>query len=280
MRKKALRNTFGALVGGMLLSGAVHAGFVEVTVTGTTGPWNWATGGLNSGFTYGPVAQNFTAPASVDLASIGSGVGQSLFILYKSGQVNPFVCCGGPFGPSGEDTSTFKDDVPGSTLTPFPSAYMPNQWGATVATDFNNDAGQNPNGLTADPNEFGVFLSALVATLTDSSGAIVGDPFAIGSVTPFATNPGDPANDSVGRAFGIGLSFTVTTAGATHLNLGINDDTFADNSGAFVVCVGSSQADIDACIRGPAQNVAEPGTLALLGLTLAALGALRRRAGS
>lgn len=270
-RHRLYRNLAGAFVAA-LLSVSAHAGFIEVQVDGTAGPWNWVDGGLNSGYAYGPATQNFTAPAVVDLAAIGSGVGFDIFILFKSGTVNPFVCCGGPFGPSGEDTSTYKDDVPGSTLAPFPSNYMSPYWGSTKVTNFNSSPTDNPNGLTALDSEFGVFLAALVVAFTDDNGNIVGNPFPIGDVSPFATSPLDPPNDSVGRAFGIGVSFNVSAGaypGATRLNLGINDDTFADNSGFFKVCVASSQGGIDECIRPAAQNsVPEPASLALVGLGL------------
>jgi hypothetical protein len=258
-----------------------QAGYIEVAVGGTTGPWNWTSGGINSGFAYGPAAQDFTAPTRVKLSDIGTGVGSDLFILYKSGLASNFNgCCGGPWGPSGEDTSSFKDDKLGSTNAPFPSMYITGSWGSALVADFNGNATDNPNGLVADPAQFGVFLMSLVGTLTDDAGNIVGSPFSIGAVSPFANDPSDPSNDSVGRAFGIGLSFNLSApvySGATYLNLGINDDTFVDNGGALNVCVGSSDADIRNCMRSASQ-VPEPGTLGLLAIgSVGVLRLLRRR---
>lgn len=260
------------------VAASAQAGYVEATVNGTSGPWDWGDQGLNSSYAYGPITQDFTAPTRIKLSDIGTGAGSGLFILYKSGLVSNFNgCCGSPWGPSGEDTSTLKDDVPGSSGDPFPSNYILNSWGSNLVASFNSDPVNNPNDLdTADPADFGVFLMSLVAALTDDAGNIIGSPFSIGTVSPYATDPSDPLNDSVGRAFGIGISFNSVPGGATYLNLGINDDLFFDNGGALQVCVASSDADITNCMT-PASTVPEPGTLGLLALGAVSASLLRRR---
>jgi hypothetical protein len=91
-----------------------------------------------------------------------------------------------------------------------------------------------------------IYLNALVGTFTDVTGTIVGTPFHIG----------------------LGGSFVVPVGG-TQLQLGLNDDIFADNSGSFRVCV----SDAGEC------NVPEPVSASLLALGLSGLAAraVRRR---
>jgi hypothetical protein len=92
-----------------------------------------------------------------------------------------------------------------------------------------------------------IYLNALVGTFADASGAIVGSPFHIG----------------------LGGSFVVPV-GATQLQLGVNDDIFADNTGSLRVCVSDA---------GECATVPEPFTAGLLALGLSgiAVRAIRRR---
>jgi hypothetical protein len=77
-----------------------------------------------------------------------------------------------------------------------------------------------------------IFLQTLVGTFADASGAIVGTPFAV-------------FNGPLGL---------VVPVGATQLFLGMNDDLFADNTGALRV-----EVDLGAT------QVPEPASLLLLG---------------
>jgi hypothetical protein len=69
------------------------------------------------------------------------------------------------------------------------------------------------------PTEYDVYLNELVGTFANSTGAIVGTPFKIG----------------------LSRSLTIPV-GASQLQLGVNDTTFADNTGALTVSVTGLQA--------------------------------------
>lgn len=93
--------------------------------------------------------------------------------------------------------------------------------------------------------EYNVYLNELVGTFANSTGAIVGTPFKIG----------------------LGRNLTIPV-GASQLQLGVNDTTFADNTGALTVKVTGLQA-----INATA--VPEPFTI--IGTLIGGTAALRLR---
>jgi hypothetical protein len=93
--------------------------------------------------------------------------------------------------------------------------------------DYPGSSGQPFPSLHMDQSEYPVYLNALVGAFADDSGQLVGVPF------------------------GVGYGRTVTVpSGAARLQLGINDDIFADNTGGLQVQV---------------QGTPEPSTIILLG---------------
>lgn len=112
--------------------------------------------------------------------------------------------------------------------------------------DASGNGGSSGNGfpsLYINPASYPAYLNALIGTFADDSGAIVGTPFLVGN-----------------------LATVIVPAGATRLQLGLNDDIFGDNTGFLVVQV-----------SGPGL-VPEPSTFALAGTCgLAGLAALARR---
>lgn len=227
-----------AALAGVAAAGPAAAA-VTVAVAGTAQPWTYDPGSLNAGFQFG--VQDGTGPTIVNFASAGITAGGSWAVLYKSGLTNAF---GGPpaVNQNGHVGLVFKDDGLGSSGTYFPSHYTPTLW-------------------SADPGA-GVFLNALVFVFTDDNGQIVATPDAMEVF-------GDAIN---GYSFVFGKGGSATPAGATRLQLGVNDDIFRDNTGALQVCVG---ADFDACtVNAP---VPEPATWALFVGGFAGVGALLRR---
>ena len=230
---------------GMLLALALGAALpasaaVTVTVNGQARPWDWVKGGLNDSLQFG--IQDGVGPAVATFASAGISAGGSFAVVYKSGLTSAFG--GTPtVDQNGYVGSIFKDDDPGSSGNFFPSHYMPTLW-------------------SSDPGA-GVFLNALVFAFTDASGKVLGGPDAM-----------EVQTDGFGGFVFVSAKSGFVPAGATQIQLGLNDDIFGDNTGALRVCVG---ADVAACSFSSG-GVPEPATWAMMigGLGLAGV-ALRRR---
>jgi hypothetical protein len=184
-------------------------------------PW-FANSSLNPTFQFG--LQDGNGPAVVDSSSaISFAPGGTLVITYLSGTTNADILT----GTSNVDANGY---VPGTPVAPYPA---------------NNGPGTSGNhfpSLYMSP--YPIDLNALVATFADSSGDIVGTPFAV-----------DDGPISV-----------LIPVGASQLQLGINDDIFYDNGGALSVSV-----------TGPDPPAPEPASLVLIAFPLAALAAFEYR---
>jgi hypothetical protein len=176
---------------------------------------------LNSTFQYGVGDQ--TAPTTIS-SGFDFSAGNTFTVQYVSGTVSAGTLF--PSVDANGDTSYIFNNSPGSSGKVAPSAYM-------------------------NPATYPIYLVELVGTFADSTGAIVGTPFALGN----------------------GPTDIIAPAGATELLLGINDDIYSDNTGSFLVDVTGPGAAIP-------PSVPEPGSLVLLGTSLGLLAAfgLQRRA--
>jgi hypothetical protein len=201
------------LVASMAWSGRAEALMMDFTVDSHAGPWVY-NAGLNSTFTYG--VGDYTSPTVVSAADgFDFSAGNMFTIAYVSGLTDPFGIS--PAYDAAGDTGYEANNNGGSSGMFFPSLYV-------------------------DPASYPVYLAAVIGVFTDSSGSIVGTPFAVNDLGTF-TLP----------------------VGATQLQLGINDDIFVDNVGSLVMSV-----------TGPALAVPEPASLALLAVGTA-IGLLARR---
>jgi hypothetical protein len=235
---RVCRVLFGVVVAaGMAAAGAASAAVVSVSAT--SGPWNQAVAGNPA---YGVGDQ--TAPTVVAV-----NPGDTLTITYLSGLTSAF----GGVAPT-VDALGYTFDIFGS-----------GQGGGCPITGCTGvgSSGTFFPSHAIDPSNTGpqIALNALIGAFVDSSGMVLGTPFA----------PGD------------GPATVIAPAGAVALQLGVNDDIFTtgvgpygsapasivpDNTGALSIDVSGSTVGV----------VPEPASLALLGAGFLALGAIRRRA--
>jgi hypothetical protein len=214
-------------------------------------PWQFNTTTFNSSYQYG--LGDGTAPIVVSaLSGISFAPGGTLVITFLG------PCLGTPTDCVTIDKSS--STPVGGPVMPGVSSPYEDARGYTPSTPIPYNASNNPGTSGKDfpsfymnPASYPIYLGALVGVFTDSSGDIIGTP---SSFPPFVINDGPTS--------------VVIPAGATQLQLGVDDDIFFDNNGSFSVQV-----------QGPdPTTVPEPGSFLLIGFPLAALGAFeyRRRA--
>jgi hypothetical protein len=134
-------------------------------------------------------------------------------------------------GPAVVDSSSGVSFAPGSILTITYLSGLTSAFGGAPVVDGQGYGPNPPSPFEFDANNnlgnsgqpfpslymlpYPIYLNTLVATFADASGNIVGTPFAV---------------------FNGPLSVLVPL-GATQLQLGVNDDIFADNTGSLSVSV-------------------------------------------
>lgn len=112
----------------------------------------------------------------------------------------------------------------------------------------NGEGGTSGDGFPSKyaPSDWPTYLVALMGVFADSSGLIVGTPFEIGTASLVLAVP----------------------AGASRLQLGINDDIFGDNVGSFTV---------DVTVTAPVPDAGGTGLGFSIGLASIAILARRQR---
>ncbi|HUO31902.1 MAG TPA: hypothetical protein VMU80_21960 [Bryobacteraceae bacterium] len=195
---------------------------ITVDVNSTDMPWLYSDS-LNSAYQYG--TYDGTDPLSVSAASgLSFTPGDILTVTWQSGSAcmgyafsEPIYCGTDALG----DTQYIVNNSPGTSGKVMPSYYM-------------------------DPATYPIYLGELVGVFADSSGDIVGTPFAIGN----------------------SLSFAIPS-GTTQLLLGVNDDIYSDNQGSYTISISETGGS----------SVPEPATSGemLAGILLISVPLLRRR---
>ena len=179
-------------------------------VGGASGPWQYVNGGLNTSFQYGVDDQSGPTVVS-SIGGMAIGAGQRISVSYVSGTVNS--------ASTGVSPNNSFVDANGIPSLPNPDASGPNEHGVC------------PSFYMGESVATPIYVAELVGSFANSSGQIVGNPFALGD----------------------GPSILSVPVGATQLQLGVNDNLYSDN-------IGSWNLDVE---FAPAP---EPSTAAVLGL--------------
>ena len=226
----------------MSISGTVPQGAETlVTVSGCSGPWEWAPDGLNTNYQYGIVAGTTQpAPTFASMAPpptvIKTGSGNGL--NFTPGNKLTFQYVGGRWS-----YSTFN-------LASYPLV-GPNGDSGKPTTPIQNLATYNEVTFAIDPLAYipvssGILYSeSLVGTFADSSGTIVGTP----GVIPCQY-------DSVSL---------INPSGATQFQMGMSDGWNLDNSGSLAIKVTETETYAGWAYRlwgpnAPANQAAETAT--------------------
>ncbi|WP_293676028.1 PEPxxWA-CTERM sorting domain-containing protein [uncultured Phenylobacterium sp.] len=257
------RYLLGALAALAVGGSASAADYFVLDVAGTAMPWLWEDGGLNTDYQFG--TQDGSGPAVFDFSNLGIGAGDSYGILFVGGLTSAFAT--DPVvnnnGYNGDTSPVFlANGDPGASGMLFPSAYL--YFGERFEDDPMDDPDLGPI-LVGYEDEY---LNALVGAFTDSTGSVV-SPFSLG--TTYSGLDRVPN----GTLFGFSASLG---AGITHVQFGLNDDIFADNTGSLQVCVDRGD---DSCFRqfygGGAGPVPEPAAWAMMIAGFGLSGAMLRR---
>jgi len=209
---------FGAALGSAVaLAASAQAATTVVTVDSHEGPWEQS---ANPSLYYGTIPNDNTAPAIVS-TGFDFSAGGEFTITYLSG-VTANGLGGSSYDANGQQSYEIGAGYhyDGTSGQPFPGDYT----------------SQNPT-----------YLSQLIGAFANSSGVVVGVPFALGDATTIEVAP----------------------VGATQLLLGVNDDIYSDNSGSLLVQVSGPSA---------VSAAPEPGAWLLMMLGVGAIGLVLRRA--
>jgi len=207
------------------VSGAAILAFASTTQAATTtvsvnaadGPWQQS---VNPTLEYGTLPNDNAAPASVS-SGFDFAAGGDFTISYLSGDTTNGLG-GSSYDANGQQSYEIGAGYhyDGTSGQPFPGDYT----------------SQNPT-----------YLSQLIGAFANSSGVVVGAPFALGDAATIEVAP----------------------VGATQLLLGVNDDIYSDNSGSLLVQVSGPSA---------VSAAPEPGAWLLMLLGVGAIGIVLRRA--
>ncbi len=139
------------------------ANTLYTSVPGTAGPWNFASGGLNSAFPYGVGDQG--NPVAVNAASgLSFGPGSALTVKYVNNFVSDAGTSSAGIDANGNPCCLVNNNL-GSNGQPEPSYYVPS-------------------------SQYPAYLAELIGVFTDANGTIVGSPFKVGDSGTFVVPSG------------------------------------------------------------------------------------------